>query len=165
MHRRRAVDPAPAVAVSDLRMRYGTKDVLHGVSFAVERGEVVTLLGPNGAGKTTIIEILEGFRMPSAGAVNVLGADPAHADEDWRARVGIVLQSWRDHGKWRVRQLLHNLGRFYEPYATNRSATAAAGRRADRDGRADRAGEPAHLDPSVRAATAARRRDRPHRST
>ena len=110
--------PRPAVAVSDLRMRYGAKDVLHGVSFAVERGEVVTLLGPNGAGKTTIIEILEGFRMPSAGAVEVLGTDPAHADEDWRARVGIVLQSWRDHGKWRVRQLLHNLGRFYEPYAT-----------------------------------------------
>jgi ABC-2 type transport system ATP-binding protein len=93
--------------------------VLHGVSFAIERGEVVTLLGPNGAGKTTIIEILEGFRMPSAGAVEVLGTDPAHADEDWRARVGIVLQSWRDHGKWRVRQLLHNLGRFYEPYATD----------------------------------------------
>jgi ABC-2 type transport system ATP-binding protein len=108
----------PAVAVSDLRMRYGPNDVLHGVSFAVERGEVVTLLGPNGAGKTTIIEILEGFRRPSAGAVEVLGTDPAHADEDWRARVGIVLQSWRDHGKWRVRQLLHNLGRFYEPYAT-----------------------------------------------
>jgi ABC-2 type transport system ATP-binding protein len=110
--------PHPAVTVSDLRMRYGAKDVLHGVSFAVERGEVVTLLGPNGAGKTTIIEILEGFRAPSAGAVDVLGIDPAHADEDWRARVGIVLQSWRDHGKWRVRQLLNNLGRFYEPYAT-----------------------------------------------
>jgi ABC-2 type transport system ATP-binding protein len=110
--------PPSAVAVSDLRMRYGAKDVLHGVSFAVERGEVVTLLGPNGAGKTTIIEILEGFRSPSAGVVEVLGTDPAHADEDWRARVGIVLQSWRDHGKWRVRQLLHNLGRFYEPYAT-----------------------------------------------
>jgi ABC-2 type transport system ATP-binding protein len=107
-----------AVAVTDLRMRYGTKDVLHGVSFAVNPGEVVTLLGPNGAGKTTIIEILEGFRSPSAGVVDVLGSDPAHADEDWRARVGIVLQSWRDHGKWRVRQLLHNLGRFYEPYAT-----------------------------------------------
>ncbi len=110
--------PATAVAVSDLRMRYGTKDVLHGVSFAIQRGEVVTLLGPNGAGKTTIIEILEGFRSPSAGAVEVLGIDPAHADEDWRARVGIVLQSWRDHGKWRVRQLLQNLGQFYEPYAT-----------------------------------------------
>jgi ABC-2 type transport system ATP-binding protein len=99
-------------------MRYGDKDVLHGVTFSVERGDVVTLLGPNGAGKTTIIEILEGFRTPSAGAVEVLGADPAHADEDWRARVGIVLQSWRDHGKWRVRELLQNLGRFYEPYST-----------------------------------------------
>jgi len=113
-----AAGSATAVAVSDLRMRYGTKDVLHGVTFEVGRGEVVTLLGPNGAGKTTIIEILEGFRNPSAGAVEVLGIDPAHADEDWRARVGIVLQSWRDHGKWRVRQLLHNLGRFYEPYST-----------------------------------------------
>ncbi len=107
-----------AVAVRDLRMRYGTKDVLHGVSFTVERGEIVTLLGPNGAGKTTIIEILEGFRGRSDGEVEVLGSDPATADEAWRAQVGIVLQSWRDHGKWRVRQLLHHLGEYYRPYAT-----------------------------------------------
>ncbi|MBA2633618.1 MAG: ABC transporter ATP-binding protein, partial [Chloroflexi bacterium] len=79
---------------------------------------VVTLLGPNGAGKTTIIEILEGFRMRSAGDVSVLGQDPAHADERWRAGLGIVLQSWRDHGKWRVRELLRHLGSFYLPYAT-----------------------------------------------
>ena len=76
------------------------------------------MLGPNGAGKTTIIEILEGFRARSAGSVTVLGSDPATADEDWRARVGIVLQSWRDHGKWRVRELLRHLGSFYVPYAT-----------------------------------------------
>ena len=85
------------VAVSDLRMRYGTDDVLHGVSFSIRRGEVLVLLGPNGAGKTTTIEILEGFRMPSAGAVSVLGANPATADEAWRSRIGVVLQSWRDH--------------------------------------------------------------------
>jgi ABC-2 type transport system ATP-binding protein len=107
-----------AIEVHDLRMRYGSKDVLHGVGFSVGRGEVVTLLGPNGAGKTTIIEILEGFRMRSAGSVNVLGHDPAHGDEHWRAGIGIVLQSWRDHGKWRVRELLRHLGDFYTPYAT-----------------------------------------------
>ena len=39
--------------------------------------------------------------------------DPAAGDERWRSRLGIVLQSWRDHGNWRVRELLHHLGTFY----------------------------------------------------
>ena len=68
---------APLIAVSGLRMRYGSNDVLTGVEFDVEAGEVVCLLGPNGAGKTTTIEILEGFRIRSAGEVTVLGEDPA----------------------------------------------------------------------------------------
>jgi len=106
-----------SVEVSGLKMRYGTKDVLHGVDFTIARGEVLVLLGPNGAGKTTTIEILEGFRIPSAGTVRVLDADPARASEAWRARIGVVLQSWRDHGRWRVRDLLDHLGGFYAPYA------------------------------------------------
>ncbi|MFI6871222.1 ABC transporter ATP-binding protein [Nocardia sp. NPDC050406] len=104
--------------VEGLRMRYGSADVLHDVTFRAYRGEVLCLLGPNGAGKTTTVEILEGFRMRSAGRVEVLGTDPAHGGEDWRARVGIVLQSWRDHGKWRVRELLEHLGAYYAAYST-----------------------------------------------
>lgn len=106
------------IDVRDLRMRYGSVDVLHGVDFSARRGEVLVLLGPNGAGKTTTIEILEGFRMRSAGEVRVLGVDPAVGGEDWRARIGIVLQSWRDHGKWRVRELLDHFGSYYAPYST-----------------------------------------------
>ena len=108
----------PVIEVRDLRMRYGTKDVLDGVTFTARRGEVLALLGPNGAGKTTTIEILEGFRMRSAGDVRVLGTDPATGGERWRARLGVVLQSWRDHGKWRVRELLGHLGTYYSDYAT-----------------------------------------------
>ncbi|MFI1017614.1 ABC transporter ATP-binding protein [Streptomyces sp. NPDC020965] len=104
--------------VDGLRMRYGTHDVLREVTFRASHGEVLALLGPNGAGKTTTIEILEGFRMRSAGRVEVLGHDPAHGDEAWRARLGVVLQSWRDHGKWRVRELLAHLGSYYVPYST-----------------------------------------------
>jgi ABC-2 type transport system ATP-binding protein len=103
--------------VRDLRMRYGRTDVLSGVSFGARRGEVLALLGPNGAGKTTTIEILEGFRMRSSGRVSVLGTDPAYGGEAWRARIGVVLQSWRDHGKWQVRELLAHLGAYYAPYA------------------------------------------------
>ncbi|RKN19081.1 ABC transporter ATP-binding protein [Micromonospora musae] len=106
--------------VRDLRMRYGTVDVLHGVDLTARRGEVLALLGPNGAGKTTTIEILEGFRMRSAGELRVLGVDPARGDERWRARMGVVLQSWRDHGRWRVQELLTHLGSFYAPYSTDR---------------------------------------------
>jgi ABC-2 type transport system ATP-binding protein len=116
----RPADPGdePVIDVRDLRMRYGKADVLNGVSFTVRRGEVLALLGPNGAGKTTTIEILEGFRIRSAGQVSVLGVDPAHGGEAWRARIGVVLQSWRDHGKFRVRELLANLGSYYAPYSS-----------------------------------------------
>jgi ABC-2 type transport system ATP-binding protein len=114
----RPPDDDAVIDVRDLRMRYGTTNVLDGVTFAAHRGEVLVLLGPNGAGKTTTIEILEGFRMRSAGQVAVLGVDPAHGAERWRARLGVVLQSWRDHGKWRVRELLAHLGSYYAPYST-----------------------------------------------
>lgn len=113
--------PRSVISVDGLRMAYGTKEVLRDVSFTLGEGEVVALLGPNGAGKTTTIEILEGFRARSAGAVSVLGSDPITADERWRGRVGVVLQSWRDHARWRVRELLHQFGRYYAPYSeTNR---------------------------------------------
>lgn len=100
-------------------MRYGKRDVLRGVDLDVFDSEVVVLLGPNGAGKTTIVEILEGFRRPSAGSVEVLGIDPLHAEEAWRARVGVVLQSWRDHARWTPRALLDHLGSYYAPFSTD----------------------------------------------
>lgn len=107
-----------AIDCRNLKMRYGETDVLKNVTFQAHRGEVLVLLGPNGAGKTTTIEILEGFRMRSGGDVQVLGEDPSKANEQWRARVGVVLQSWRDHSKWKVRELLSHLGKYYAPYST-----------------------------------------------
>jgi len=107
-----------AIRVRGLRMTYGTQEVLRGIDLDVHPGEVVALLGPNGAGKTTTIEILEGFRTRTAGEVRVLGVDPVRGDERWRAELGVVLQSWRDHSQWRVRDLLDHLGRYYAPYAS-----------------------------------------------
>jgi ABC-2 type transport system ATP-binding protein len=107
-----------AIEVTGLQMRYGDRLVLDGIDFVQRRGEVIVLLGPNGAGKTTIVEILEGFRGRSGGQVSVLGADPDRADEAWRARVGVVLQAWRDHARWRVRELLNHFGEYYAPYTT-----------------------------------------------
>jgi ABC-2 type transport system ATP-binding protein len=139
--------------VEGLRMRYGANDVLRDVTFQVRRGEVLALLGPNGAGKTTTIEILEGFRMRSAGRVEVLGVDPAHADERWRARVGVVLQSWRDHGKWRVRELLGHLGSYYSSYSTDEIQ-----RPWDADEIIETAGLTEHADKKIKTLSGGQRR-------
>ncbi|MDT0442372.1 ABC transporter ATP-binding protein [Streptomyces johnsoniae] len=94
-------------------MAYGGLVVLRGIDLDVHRGEVFALLGPNGAGKTTTVEILEGFRRRSAGEVRVLGADPERGGDAWRGRIGLVLQSWRDHRRWRVAELLTHFATYY----------------------------------------------------
>src|SRR5262249_23431877 len=81
-----------AVRVRGLRKAYGDTRALDGVDLTITHGEVVGLLGPNGAGKTTLVEILEGHRRRDAGEVSVLGFDPADGDQDFRDRIGIVLQ-------------------------------------------------------------------------
>jgi ABC-2 type transport system ATP-binding protein len=66
---------AQALAVTDLRKEYGGTVAVAGISFAVERGEIVGLLGPNGAGKTSTINIILSVLAPSAGKVLIQGID------------------------------------------------------------------------------------------
>ena len=82
----------PAIEVSGLRKAYGNLEAVREVDFAIEEGEVFGLLGPNGAGKTTTVEILEGYRKRDAGEVRVLGHDPERPGQDFRERIGVVLQ-------------------------------------------------------------------------
>jgi ABC-2 type transport system ATP-binding protein len=82
-----------AIRVHELHKRYGDYEALRGISFEIEAGEVFGLLGPNGAGKTTTVEILEGYRAPDAGSVEVLGFNPQRFEREFRRRIGVVLQS------------------------------------------------------------------------
>jgi ABC-2 type transport system ATP-binding protein len=101
------------VSVRNLRKNYGSFTALDGVSFDIERGETFALLGPNGAGKSTTIEILEGYRDRSGGEASVLGVDPSHGGLDWKARLGIVLQSTGESGNVTVREQLTHFAGFY----------------------------------------------------
>ena len=102
-----------AIEVEGLRKSYGGREVLHDLSFSVETGEVFALLGPNGAGKTTTVEILEGYRSRNAGDVRVLGHDPGRPGSDFRARIGIVLQSSAVYHLLTVREMLHLFAGYY----------------------------------------------------
>jgi branched-chain amino acid transport system ATP-binding protein len=61
--------------VSDAVVRYGAITALHGISFTVEQGEIVTLLGANGAGKSTTLRMLSGLHAPFSGSVTFDGQD------------------------------------------------------------------------------------------
>src|SRR3954447_14258844 len=86
------VNTEAVIEVRGLRHAYGPIEAVRGLDLRIMRGEVYAFVGPNGAGKTTTVEILEGFRSPTAGEVRVLGANPARAPAAWRDRVGIMLQ-------------------------------------------------------------------------
>ena len=101
------------INVKGLSKRYGDVEAVCGIDLEVRRGEIFAFLGPNGAGKTTTVEILEGFRRPSAGEVSVLGVDPAHAGADWRNRVGSVLQESHPEPGLTVRECLRLYAGYY----------------------------------------------------
>jgi ABC-2 type transport system ATP-binding protein len=83
----------PAVAVTDLVVRYGALTAVDQISFTADAGEVVALLGPNGAGKTSTVETLEGYRRPSAGQVRVLDLDPIGERRALLPSIGVMLQT------------------------------------------------------------------------
>jgi len=104
---------APIVQVENLRKTYGTFAAVDSVSFEIQRGETFALLGPNGAGKSTTIEILEGYRDRTGGNASVLGVDPGKGGLDWKARLGIVLQSTGESGNVTVREQLTHFAGYY----------------------------------------------------
>jgi ABC-2 type transport system ATP-binding protein len=71
------------ISVNDLKKNFGTKAAVDGVSFRVDRGEILGFLGPNGAGKSTTMRILTGFIPPTSGSAKVGEFDvedqPVHA--------------------------------------------------------------------------------------
>jgi len=83
-----------------LRPRHRTVEALAGVSFTLERGELLGFIGPNGAGKSTTVKILSGILRPDGGRVAIDGRDPFVDRERHVGRIGVVFgqrtQLWWD---------------------------------------------------------------------
>ena len=75
--------------VNDVVVRYGSIEALHGISFNIEVGEIVTLLGANGAGKSTTLRMLSGLRTPFSGSVMFEGRDVTQVKAHEFAAMGI----------------------------------------------------------------------------
>jgi phospholipid/cholesterol/gamma-HCH transport system ATP-binding protein len=67
----------PMISVRDLRVKYGEREILHGISFDVTHGEILVILGGSGSGKSTLLRTLVGLEKPSAGQIWMKGQDIA----------------------------------------------------------------------------------------
>jgi branched-chain amino acid transport system ATP-binding protein len=85
------VETPPLLAVNELQARYGESHILHGVSFEVRSGEVVTLLGRNGVGKTTTLKSIMGMVEQRTGSVRLEGRELIGLSSDAIARAGIAI--------------------------------------------------------------------------
>src|SRR6266550_6290758 len=84
------------VSVSNLRVEYGSREVLHGLTFEVRRGETLVVIGGSGSGKSTMLRALVGLERPSSGEVRIKGIDITKAGaremDGSRKRIGLAFQ-------------------------------------------------------------------------
>jgi ATP-binding cassette subfamily B protein len=84
---------AGRIELRDVRFKYGSREVLHGLNLTIAAGEMIGLVGPSGAGKSTLINLVCRFYDVASGAILVDGTDVrSFPVEEYRRNIGIVLQ-------------------------------------------------------------------------
>jgi phospholipid/cholesterol/gamma-HCH transport system ATP-binding protein len=96
-----AANPPPVandamISIRDLRVSYGTREILHGISFDIRRDETMVILGGSGSGKSTLLRTLVGLEKASSGEIWIRGKNMASATavdkEELRKRLGMSFQ-------------------------------------------------------------------------
>jgi ABC-2 type transport system ATP-binding protein len=109
-----------AISTQSLTKKFGRREVLHGVDFAVEAGSVFGVIGPNGAGKTTTMRCLLDIIRPTSGEVRVLGKDPRAGGPELRRRIGYLPGELFLEGRVTGRTLLAHYQAISGPVAPGR---------------------------------------------
>jgi len=101
------------LAVSDVRKAFGSNVAVNGVSFAVERGQLLGLLGPNGAGKSTTVAMIAGLLAPDRGAITIDGIKVSGDTDPVKRRIGLVPQDLALYDELTAQANLRLFGALY----------------------------------------------------
>jgi ABC-2 type transport system ATP-binding protein len=100
------------IQVENLTKRYAVGEAVRGITFSVEKGEVVGFLGPNGAGKSTTMRMLTGYLPPTDGRIEVAGAKLPQESVLVRQRIGYMPENVPLYPEMRVEEFLEYRGRL-----------------------------------------------------
>ncbi len=103
-----------ALTLDKVVFGYGATEVLHEISFSLNRGEVVGLLGPNGAGKSTTIKIIAGILAPNSGSVRVCGLNLPEQAIEVKQRIGYVPEAAGLFESLTGQEFLELIGRLHD---------------------------------------------------
>ncbi len=95
------------IEVHQLSKSYAGHHAVRGISFHVERGEIVGFLGPNGAGKTTTLRMLTGYLPPTSGTARIAGYDIFRESLEARRKIGYMPENVPLYDDMRVREYLN----------------------------------------------------------
>src|SRR3989454_12738104 len=91
-----AMQSEATISLRNLRVSYGEREILHGISFDGVRGETLVILGGSGSGKSTLLRTLVGLEKPSAGEIWIKGRDLAKTSaaemDEIRTKIGMSFQ-------------------------------------------------------------------------
>ncbi len=102
-----------ALEISNLKKSYKNKEVLHGISLTIEKGEFFGLLGQNGAGKSTAINCITGICTITSGSITVLGHDVVTDYQAARAQIGLAPQEFNADIFASVENILDFMGGYF----------------------------------------------------
>jgi len=95
------------IKIDNLVKSFGAKRAVDGISFTVERGEVLGFLGPNGAGKSTTMRMITGFMPPTEGRVSVGGHDVSESPLEAKRLIGYLPENAAAYPEMTVRSFLN----------------------------------------------------------
>lgn len=90
------MDAKTAIDIQDIVVDYGSRRILHNISFSIRQGEIMVIMGGSGAGKSTLLRCMLGLKKPTSGHIDMLGTDICHASRKelyaLREQMGVAFQ-------------------------------------------------------------------------
>ncbi len=103
-----------SISVNNITKIYGTQKAVDGISFTVNKGEIVGFLGPNGAGKSTTMKMLTGYIQADGGAASICGIQVSENNNETKKKTGYLPESNPLYNEMYVREYLRFIGNIHQ---------------------------------------------------